>query len=377
MNWGGIIAGAIGGGARAAGQMAEGQIEDKRKLDMAKQLSDLDEMRQRRIAEFSSNLEREGHKARLQDTEDFAQKNFPNQLERVKQTKTAESDIELETAGKKINLETEAVKARGNDKSYLSALRNVAAAQRVPESSLATAQAALVRFELYSKKQMFEARKLMASEKPEEQERGKRMLSALVMGTRSDSDTVQAAKIYEGMAKTKRAELESTDFLTMKEGPEKEAARREIMQQAQAYEQSAAALLGNMADRRGIVDREKSPAVDLGDDPLGLRKAKPATTATATTAATAQGAAPTGMVAPKAMPPAPPPRPRLFESGSGEVAKKQSEAMRVARERVAEDAYNVLDKNNRAAVAKFQASDLFDLLSHDKQMEIYRIVNAR
>ena len=59
----GIIAGAIGGLAGAAGEMARGYIDDERKLTVAEQLSQIEEARQTRIAERAEMRRREGRQA--------------------------------------------------------------------------------------------------------------------------------------------------------------------------------------------------------------------------------------------------------------------------------------------------------------------------
>lgn len=294
MNMGGIIAGAIGGGAQAAQGMAQQQLQDESKLNLAQKFSDIDEMRQQRVAESNAKLERQGYKNKLQDTEDFTQSNFSNQLERTKQTKQADADIDLETSKKKLAIETDEVKKRGGDKSYLDALRGIASANRIPESSLSNAQAALARFELENKQEMLAARKLMSSDDPVKQEEGKKKLAALTYATnRSDSDIVGGAKVYEGLAKAAMSELESPDYLMMKDGPEKEARKAEIMGRTKMYNQNAAALLGGMADRRGaggLIDSNKQTAP--GDDPLGLRpKPKGPAAIEAASSAPAAGAA--------------------------------------------------------------------------------------
>lgn len=51
-DWGGIISGALQGGAKAVGNLAQGYIEDERRLDYAKQISDMEMEKQRRLEEF-------------------------------------------------------------------------------------------------------------------------------------------------------------------------------------------------------------------------------------------------------------------------------------------------------------------------------------
>lgn len=59
MNWGGMLAGGIAGGAQAADQIATGQIEKQAKLDYAKQISDMEIEKQRRIDEYMNSEARQ------------------------------------------------------------------------------------------------------------------------------------------------------------------------------------------------------------------------------------------------------------------------------------------------------------------------------
>lgn len=55
-DWGGIIAGALGGGAGAVQGMAQGYIEDERRADTAKLLADVDEQKQKRVAQAQQDM---------------------------------------------------------------------------------------------------------------------------------------------------------------------------------------------------------------------------------------------------------------------------------------------------------------------------------
>jgi hypothetical protein len=56
VDWGGIIAGALGGGGGAVKDLAGGQIEDQRKIGVAQQMSDIQEAAARRADEFRAKL---------------------------------------------------------------------------------------------------------------------------------------------------------------------------------------------------------------------------------------------------------------------------------------------------------------------------------
>lgn len=55
MDFGGLIAGALKGGADAYGQVAKTEYESGKKLDLAKQMSDMEEQKQLRIDEITRN----------------------------------------------------------------------------------------------------------------------------------------------------------------------------------------------------------------------------------------------------------------------------------------------------------------------------------
>lgn len=59
MNWGGIVASGIAGGATQAVDVAARGLETDRRVDAARQLADIDLQRQQRLAEFMQNMQRE------------------------------------------------------------------------------------------------------------------------------------------------------------------------------------------------------------------------------------------------------------------------------------------------------------------------------
>ena len=56
MSLGGMLASALGGGAQAVGQIAQGDIAVEQKAELARLQSEIDEKRQARLAEFQANL---------------------------------------------------------------------------------------------------------------------------------------------------------------------------------------------------------------------------------------------------------------------------------------------------------------------------------
>jgi hypothetical protein len=120
--WGGILAGAVAGGAGAAQDMARGAIEDERKLSLTDQLSAIEEKRQMRIAEAAELRRRAGRQA---DTEqDLA--NAP----RVRESAVADKRAVGTAAA---DVEREATIAAGSDPSYLKSKKAIAVAGQAPE----------------------------------------------------------------------------------------------------------------------------------------------------------------------------------------------------------------------------------------------------
>lgn len=372
MNWGGIIAGALGGGAQAAGAMASDQIDKTNKLDLAKQMSDIDEARQMRVAEASQRLARTTHQQTLQDTEDFAQRNIANQVGRAVKIKKAEGEVELEQAGAKADLETKKLIERASNQEYLKSIKAIALANRAPPSALEAAQAEAARFHLENEKAILKARQDIASGDPAKVESGKRTLAALVLGTRSDADVVGAAKVWEGLAKAASAELESTDFMTMKEGPEKEARKAEIMARVREANQSARDILSGMATNRGLVNGA-TPAVPANRPPLSSFGPAQPPAAGASAPGAAPGAAPAAGGASTYVPPAD----SVVGKYRAEVAKREQElaANKAQKAQQASEAFAAA-QGDKVAAARLQASDLFSFLQPEQQKAIYNLVNG-
>lgn len=59
MNWGGIVAGGIGGGAAQAVDVAREGLQTDRRVDAARILSQIEEQKQMRLAEFAQNMARQ------------------------------------------------------------------------------------------------------------------------------------------------------------------------------------------------------------------------------------------------------------------------------------------------------------------------------
>ena len=178
MGWGGIIAGALGGGAQAAGQIADDQIKQNQRVDLMRVQQEIEEQKLRYADELAKNralwevdTSPEGYAAkrtaadttrekslqgvRTDAAVDQATRLIPVELQKeqtlapVRQTNA----VNQATAVKKAELETvnADLLAKGNNPEMLKALRNVAAAG---ESSAVRASAALTQLSIDEKKQV-------------------------------------------------------------------------------------------------------------------------------------------------------------------------------------------------------------------------------
>lgn len=258
---GGIIAGAIGGAAGVIGEQAKAGLEDERKLELAGRLSQIDELRQKRIAEHNADLQvRTAAKVR-DDT--LAHETNPDtikaKLGAVEQTAEGTVAIDEKLAPRKQALAAgqvsaeekarrEAVIASGSDPKYLAALAAVAKASKPPESAATAAEAALRNFELRQKQAaVADLDALMKATEAGDTAAANaaRKRIALRVEVTQDagvrpSDKVKAADVYMGLAKTAQAELASTDFLTLP-ADEQAARRAEIMADVAKYKAMAEA----------------------------------------------------------------------------------------------------------------------------------------
>lgn len=106
----------IGAGAKAGAKIAEGAIEDKRKLDVFKEMADIEEQKALRIDEVKRNRE-------------------------------------IDDIGRKGEAETKAITSRTNNPEYLKGVRSEAQAKHI-ESAGSVAQAALAKLSIDEKRKV-------------------------------------------------------------------------------------------------------------------------------------------------------------------------------------------------------------------------------
>jgi hypothetical protein len=149
MAFGGIIAGAMGGGAQAVGQIAEGQIQNNQRIDLAKEQAAIDEAKQLRIAQANEQLRRSANE--YDTTGAGGTQKLDYQARSTAQTNAAALDqskamvpVEAERAGAVATATGEAATQTALDQGSNPAfLKAVAALESAKESSGTRASAAL------------------------------------------------------------------------------------------------------------------------------------------------------------------------------------------------------------------------------------------
>lgn len=162
----GIVAGALGGLADAAQGQARGYIEDERKTTVAQQLSDIEELRQMRIAQASEALRRGGRQADFEQDMGNAPRRFETaaQGERVVGAAKNEVAVQGEKDMGPVRAANEGLVSRAKGKAELqntadyattpgarAGVRAKAQDQHI-ESSATLAQAELARLSLQERK---------------------------------------------------------------------------------------------------------------------------------------------------------------------------------------------------------------------------------
>jgi len=142
----GVAAGATGGA-----EVAKGYYEDQRKVDVYKEMADIETEKQKLIEKFRS-------------------------------------DLGVERKGKELELEDQATVKRGTNKEYLGAVKNIKAAERQPESSASVAQARLANREISKLDEIDALRKEWKTATPERQKAIREELS-LLQGKSADKYT--------------------------------------------------------------------------------------------------------------------------------------------------------------------------------------------
>lgn len=196
----------IQGGADAGLYAAKGMFDDQRKVDVSKQLADIEEEKLLRIDEVK----------RQRDIRDIPLKG------------AAETQVAVE---------------RGNNNDYLTAERNVAKAKHI-ESAGSLAQAALANFQLNSQKEIQGLRTKLAGTNDEgEREAIKQKISDLSPNSKgSYADVASVGNGYRLMAKEAREDAKNAM---------NDDERNASLKRAQDYEVMADAVFQSVTEKRG------------------------------------------------------------------------------------------------------------------------------
>lgn len=232
MAFNGLLQGAMQGiqsGADAGVYAAKGLYDDQRKIDVSKELANIEEEKLLRIDE-------------------------------VKRERDIR-DIPLKGAA-----ETQVVVDRGNNKDFLTAKRNVAKAEHI-ESSSSIAQAALANFQLNSQKEIQGLRtKLSETNDPAERDALKQKISDLSTSAKgSYADVASVGNGYRMMAKEAREDAKDLA------GEEKTAA----IKRAQDFEAMADAVFQSVTDKKGVSTPGARSTGASTQQPSGFDKGKP------------------------------------------------------------------------------------------------------
>ena len=257
MGWGGIIAGALGGGAQATVDLANGQIEDQRKKGLAAELSNIDEQRQMRVAEAQERIRQTG---RVADSAFDARQGATDKAAALKTLAPVQAEAAGAQAGAIATATQKVEDAANNDPTHLAGLRKKTAATETAASraqaALAGAQAKVLGVELDLKKITLqdattlnglydEAIRLSADDKMDEATKAARMAKI--------TQQVTLIKSKTGQAGAKDPEIDTTTREVTSIGPNGEQIKTTSKEARRPGKGGAA-----------------------GDDPLGLRGGAPA-----------------------------------------------------------------------------------------------------
>lgn len=150
--FGGMLAGAIGGGAQAADQIATSEIEKQQRLDYAKQISQMEEEKARRLAEFQEQQRRSGalwdktgeggEASRTALGKELAIKSDANVAEQVKLGPVAAKNAAL-AATATADAAAEEAKKHAADPTYIAAVSKLKLADPEVAARIAQAKAAI------------------------------------------------------------------------------------------------------------------------------------------------------------------------------------------------------------------------------------------
>lgn len=287
----GLIGAALKGASEGYATYAKGELENQQKLDYAKQILEMQEEKDRRVAEFTADL---GVRTKKREIAEVDPLKIASDVNRTKQVGGAETEVLTDRTGKvgaaetdvltnretalrpgKIQTAEDTALAQGraertnmgayaNDPNARKGARAKAQDQHV-ESSGSVAQANLANYQLTQLRAVSDLKMQLSKLGKDDPKRDeiKQQIDDLTLGTsaKSLSDVVTSAEAYRKMADNLRRDA---DKIT-----DNEAERKTMLQRATEYETQADVIL------RGAVGK-RLPGSAAGTKPVESTRSVPA-----------------------------------------------------------------------------------------------------
>lgn len=252
---GGLIGGAMKGFGEGYSKFAEVEMDKKAKMDYAERLIQLQEEKDKRLAEYQANLGIDTKKREIQEIDPLK---TASEVNRTTAVGTAETGVLVGREGAlrpgKVQTEMETGRARGiverenlgayaNDPNARAGVRAKASDQEGPAAKT-TAEAA--RWELGQKKAVADLRNQLSktTKGSPERETLLQQISDLTGGsTKSYSDMVTAGDAFRKLAANLRQQLKDDPTMT-------EAEQADVRDRIKLYEEQAASVLGTTVSKR-------------------------------------------------------------------------------------------------------------------------------
>lgn len=246
----GLIEGALGGLAQAAGGIAEGHIKNEQELDLRKELSAIEEQRQMRIMEATESRRRSGRQADFDQDLANAPKRNQAEVDRVKTVGPAETDAAVDRA-KKVGAATGATQreqeaAFGNDPAAQAGVR-----ARAKASDMGAGERSLRNEELRLR---IDELKVSAAEKREMREMLNQAAEERASGNDDAADQIINTLRTKTGATVKSGEKSMTDAVGAARVLTKAAEDAELSDpdEARRLRAEAADIVRGVASKRGV-----------------------------------------------------------------------------------------------------------------------------
>lgn len=270
-DWGGIIAGALGGAAQGVGNLAAGAIEDERKLSVQQQIAKMQEEAAIRAEQRAAQAYKDRKKFDLS----------PEVTAGLVAQETAVGKVRVDQAVDQATrigrVQTDEELRRAQDPAYLAAQRALARARHV-ESSAALEQAALARLQRENLEKASRLRdKLAAARAAGNEDEVESLRQQITDLAYSGKDTAGAYRTYSS-AMTRLSELEAK--LSAAEPAEAARIRQDIEEQRAVLRTAAKDLGVKLPDAKGGAAPPVGTVVDgfrfKGGDPNDKANWEPA-----------------------------------------------------------------------------------------------------